>query len=99
MIIPIQELSAETLRNIAESFVLREGTDYGDVEMSFDDKVEQVLANLRSARGVSPGLRRTQTAQRCRVRGWSRSSSPRSQGVGGQFGGSVDPVCYLPPVP
>ena len=38
MIIPIDTLSADTLRNIAESFVLREGTDYGDVEMEFDEK-------------------------------------------------------------
>ncbi|WP_414829033.1 YheU family protein [Alteromonas sp. H39] len=52
MIIPIQELSTDTLRNIAESFVLREGTDYGDVEMNFDDKVEQVLANLKSGEAV-----------------------------------------------
>lgn len=52
MIIPIQELSADTVRNIAESFVLREGTDYGDVEMSFADKVEQVLASLKNGDAV-----------------------------------------------
>ncbi|MGB2427352.1 MAG: YheU family protein, partial [Alteromonas sp.] len=28
MIIPIEELDAETLQNIVESVVLREGTDY-----------------------------------------------------------------------
>lgn len=52
MIIPIDTLSADTLRNIAESFVLREGTDYGDVEMGFDEKVEQVLSNLKSGEAV-----------------------------------------------
>ena len=52
MIIPINELADETLRNIAESFVLREGTDYGEIEASFDDKVEQVLQSLKSGEAV-----------------------------------------------
>ena len=47
MIIPIDALEKDTLRNIVESFVLREGTDYGEVEASFEDKVEQVLAALK----------------------------------------------------
>ena len=34
MIIPWQELEPETLRSIAESVVLREGTDYGFEELS-----------------------------------------------------------------
>lgn len=52
MIIPINQVQADTLRNIAESFVLREGTDYGEIEASFEDKVEQVLENLRSGEAV-----------------------------------------------
>ncbi len=48
MIIPVDQLEADTLRNIVESFVLREGTDYGDIEASFKDKVEQVLAQLHA---------------------------------------------------
>ena len=47
MIIPIDALEKDTLRNIVESIVLREGTDYGEVEASFEDKVEQVLAALK----------------------------------------------------
>ncbi|MEG3765528.1 YheU family protein [Alteromonas sp. 14N.309.X.WAT.G.H12] len=47
MIIPIEELDKETLTNIAESFVLREGTDYGEIEASFEDKVNQVLRSLQ----------------------------------------------------
>ncbi|MGL5266903.1 MAG: YheU family protein, partial [Plesiomonas shigelloides] len=35
MIIPWQQLEPETLNNLLESFVLREGTDYGQQEMSF----------------------------------------------------------------
>jgi len=44
--IPLDELSGEALRGIAESFVLREGTDYGDREVPFEAKVEQVLRQL-----------------------------------------------------
>lgn len=41
------DLSPETLRAVIESFVLREGTDYGPQERTLDDKVAQVLAQLR----------------------------------------------------
>lgn len=52
MIIPIDEIEKDTLRNIAEAFVLREGTDYGEEEASFEDKVEQVLGLLASKEAV-----------------------------------------------
>lgn len=52
MIIPISELESDTLRSIAESFVLREGTDYGEVEASFEDKVDEVIASLKSGEAV-----------------------------------------------
>lgn len=52
MIIPISELSADTLENIAKEFVLREGTDYGEMECDLSTKVEQVLAQLRSGKAV-----------------------------------------------
>jgi uncharacterized protein len=41
------DLEPDTLRAVVESFVLREGTDYGEHEMSLDDKVAQVLVQLR----------------------------------------------------
>lgn len=45
--IPYDELSADTLRSVVESFVLREGTDYGEREVSLAEKVEHVMAQLR----------------------------------------------------
>ncbi|WP_100658538.1 YheU family protein [Alteromonas flava] len=48
MIIPIEEIAPETLRNVVESVVLREGTDYGESEVEFTTKVEQVLQQLRT---------------------------------------------------
>jgi hypothetical protein len=44
------ELSAEALRGLAEEFVTRESTDYGAVEKSFDEKVDDVLRQLRDGR-------------------------------------------------
>lgn len=52
MIIPWQDLEGTTLDNLIESFVLREGTDYGEQEMSLTDKVEQVKAQLRTGIAV-----------------------------------------------
>ena len=48
MIIPWQDLSPETLDNLIESFVLREGTDYGEQELSLEQKVSDVKRQLKS---------------------------------------------------
>ena len=48
MIVPWQEIPEETLRNLIEHFVLREGTDYGEQEASFEEKVEQVYNLLKN---------------------------------------------------
>ncbi|MCU2722134.1 YheU family protein [Enterobacter hormaechei subsp. xiangfangensis] len=49
MIIPWQDLSPDTLDNLIESFVLREGTDYGEHERSLEQKVNDVKRQLKSA--------------------------------------------------
>ena len=46
VVIPHRDLSAAALRGVLESFVLREGTDYGAREVSLDQKVAQVLQQL-----------------------------------------------------
>ena len=48
MIIPWQVLAPETLDNLIESFVLREGTDYGEQERSLEQKVNDVKRQLKS---------------------------------------------------
>lgn len=48
MIIPWQELAPETLDSLIESFVLREGTDYGEHERSLGQKVSDVKRQLKS---------------------------------------------------
>lgn len=52
MIIPWQQLPEPTLRNIIEHFVLREGTEYGAYEMTLEQKVEQVLAQIKARQVV-----------------------------------------------
>lgn len=48
MIIPISEIPKETLHSLVEAFVLQEGTDYGEVEFSLEQKVNHVLMQLQS---------------------------------------------------
>jgi len=45
--VPYGELSPEALAGLAEAFVLREGTDYGEHAYTMAQKVEHVLAQLR----------------------------------------------------
>ncbi|MDC8829328.1 YheU family protein [Alteromonas gilva] len=52
MIIPIDEIAAETLHNIAKEFVLREGTDYGEIETELSTKVAQVVSQLKSGEAL-----------------------------------------------
>lgn len=52
MIIPYQEINQETLENLIKEFVLREGTDYGEQEVTLETKVKQVLAQLKSGKLV-----------------------------------------------
>jgi uncharacterized protein YheU (UPF0270 family) len=52
MIIPVDALEPDTLYSLAEAFVLREGTDYGEQEVELDVKVQQVLEKLKSGDAV-----------------------------------------------
>jgi len=47
MIIPFDSIDNETLHSLVESFVLREGTDYGEVEISMQEKVDQIIEQLK----------------------------------------------------
>lgn len=44
--IPMEALSSDALRGVIEQFVLREGTDYGERETSFEQKVAAVWRQL-----------------------------------------------------
>ena len=48
MIIPYTDISDDTLNNLIEYFVLREGTDYGEHEVELPQKVAMVKRQLKS---------------------------------------------------
>ena len=50
--VPHTELAPATLRAVVESFVLREGTDYGARDASFDSKVADVMRQLERREAV-----------------------------------------------
>lgn len=52
MIIPWQDLPESTLYNILDSFILREGTDYGERELTLDEKRERLLAQIKAEKVV-----------------------------------------------
>ncbi len=50
--IPYQQLSAEALDGILEDFVCREGTDYGNYDVSLADKKAQVKSQLADGTAI-----------------------------------------------
>jgi uncharacterized protein YheU (UPF0270 family) len=47
VVVPYTDLAADLLHAVVESFVLREGTDYGEKEFSLEDKVAHVIGQLK----------------------------------------------------
>ena len=47
IIVPWKDLPPDTLTNLIEEFVTRDGTDYGDQEIPPSTKVEQVRNQLK----------------------------------------------------
>lgn len=52
MIIPWQDIAPETLNNILESVILREGTDYGVEELSLTQKKQRLFNQIRNGVAV-----------------------------------------------
>ena len=48
--IPWDALDTDILHALVEEFVSREGTDYGNVELSLADKTEQVISGVKNKR-------------------------------------------------
>jgi uncharacterized protein len=47
VVVPYTELAQDLLHAVVESYVLREGTDYGEKEYSLADKVAHVISQLK----------------------------------------------------
>jgi len=52
MIIPLEQLPAETIHAIIEDFILREGTEYGAEDISKQAKITQVMQQLKKGSAV-----------------------------------------------
>ena len=50
--IPVNKLSAGTLQGVIEEFISRNGTDYGEVEASWETKFRQVKYKLENRSAV-----------------------------------------------
>ena len=46
VVVPYTELAADLLHAVVESYVLREGTDYGEREFLLEEKVAHVINRL-----------------------------------------------------
>ena len=51
-LIPFESLAPETLDNVLSDIVSRDGTDYGNYDLSLDQKREQALRALKSGDAV-----------------------------------------------
>ena len=50
--IPYHQLERSTLMRVIEEYVCREGTDYGEITLTLDDKVGQVVRQLKEGRAI-----------------------------------------------
>ncbi len=46
--VPYEQLEPETLQNLIQEFVMRDGNDWGNVEGVLENKVSQVMQQLRN---------------------------------------------------
>ena len=73
MIIPYSELSAEALQALIEDFVTRDGTDYGQDEMSMQEKAAHLLALLKKDELLITYNEETQTCGLVIREGWNKN--------------------------
>lgn len=52
MLIPFQQLDPDTLTSVLDSIITREGTDYGEHEVSLAEKRQQLMRQLQSGEVV-----------------------------------------------
>ena len=60
--IPYERIDPDTLVRMIEEFVTRDGADWGDVGCTLEDKVDQVLQQLRNKKVIVVFDNTSQTA-------------------------------------
>ena len=61
MKIPYHILKKETLDEVIKDYIFREGTDYGHKEWTLDEKIQQVLKQIKSGKASIVFDQRTTT--------------------------------------
>lgn len=74
--IPWDQLSTDTLLGVIDDFVLREGTEYGAVEVPLARKRDQVMAMLKSGKASLMFDARSETCTIVAREAWVSSRSP-----------------------
>ncbi|HEX4152423.1 MAG TPA: YheU family protein [Steroidobacteraceae bacterium] len=74
--VPHTALAADVLRAVIESFILREGTDYGERELPLDDKVGRVMRLLERGEARIVFDPQTETVDIVTVRGAPAGKAP-----------------------
>lgn len=74
--VPPESLSAEILEAVLESFILREGTDYGAQEISLATKIEQLRRQLSRGEIKVVFDPRTESVTLMTKREWNRLQHP-----------------------
>lgn len=83
LIIPAEHLSADALNGVIEAFIAREGTDYGEVELSFAEKIEQVRKQLQRGDAVIVFDVLTESCTLMTLQGWRDFQRLAIQEAGG----------------
>ena len=60
--IPYERIDPDTLQRMIEEFVTRDGADWGDAGCTLEDKVQQVLQQLRNKKVIVVFDHTSQTA-------------------------------------
>ena len=47
VVVPIERINPDTLRKMVEEFVTREWSELSDADFTFEDKIEQVIQQLK----------------------------------------------------
>lgn len=72
IVIPMDQLSPEALHGVIEAFVLEEGTDYGTVKVTLEQKVDQVRRQLQSGEAQIVFYPDSESCQIVRTTPWKR---------------------------
>ena len=80
MEIPHRELSKSALRGVVESYVLREGTDYGHRNYSLEEKIAAVMRQLDRGEAVVVFDPETETVDIVETSSSRRKARPESSG-------------------